>query len=72
MAPELSGAPDTGLHLVDHQHDAVLVGALDLPQGLEITEEIFIDEKPDYYDLAGDRPRLTGAEVLAKFQESQK
>ena len=56
----------------DDSHWAVLAGTLDLPQGLALTEEIFIDEKPDYYDLAGDRPRLTGAEVLAKFQESQK
>ena len=31
VAPELSGAPDTGLHLVDHQHDAVLVGPLAQP-----------------------------------------
>ena len=26
-APELSGSPEAGLHLVDHQQDAVLVGA---------------------------------------------
>jgi hypothetical protein len=31
-------------------------------------EEIFIDEKPDYYAFAGDRERLTGAETLAKAQ----
>ncbi|MCI4643950.1 MAG: GFA family protein [Hyphomonadaceae bacterium] len=52
-------------------HWAVLVGTLDLPEGFSIGEEIFIDEKPDYYDLAGDRPRLTGAEVFARFNESQ-
>ena len=51
---------------------AILAGTLDLPAGHQPVHEIFIDEKPDYYDLAGDRPRLTGAEVLAKFQESQK
>lgn len=32
-----------------------------------LAEEIFIDEKPEYYDFAGDRERLTGAEVMAKF-----
>ena len=32
-----------------------------------LSEEIFIDEKPDYYAFAGDRERLTGAEVMAKF-----
>ena len=47
---------------------AVLAGALDLPPGMRIREEIFIDEKPDYYDLAGDRERVTGAEILARFQ----
>ncbi len=32
-----------------------------------MTEEIFIDEKPGYYDFAGERERLTGPEVMAKF-----
>ena len=32
-----------------------------------LAEEIFIDEKPDYYAFAGERERLTGAEVMAKF-----
>lgn len=50
---------------------AVLAGSLDLPPGIALKQEIFIDEKPDYYDLAGDRPRLTGAEVIAQFQEDQ-
>ena len=32
-----------------------------------IEREIFIDEKPGFYDIAGDRPRLTGAEAIAEF-----
>lgn len=32
-----------------------------------MSEEIFIDEKPDYYAFAGERERLTGPEVMAKF-----
>ena len=32
-----------------------------------LAEEIFIDEKPDYYAFAGDAEKLTGAEVMAKF-----
>ena len=32
-----------------------------------LAEEIFIDEKPLYYSFAGERERLTGAEVMAKF-----
>jgi hypothetical protein len=31
-----------------------------------LSEEIFIDEKPDYYAFAGDTEKLTGAEVIAK------
>ncbi len=47
---------------------AVSAGALDLPDGLPIEKEIFIDEKPDYYAFAGERPRLTGPEFLAQLQ----
>lgn len=32
-----------------------------------MSREIFIDEKPDNYAFAGDRDRMTGAEVFAKF-----
>ena len=32
-----------------------------------LAEEIFIDEKPDYYAFAGDAKKLTGAEVMANF-----
>lgn len=49
---------------------AIASGALDLPAGFEITKEIFIDEKPDFYALAGDRPRYTGEEFLAMIQSS--
>lgn len=44
---------------------AVCAGSLDLPDGLKLGQEIFIDEKPDLFDLAGDQPKLTGAEFLA-------
>ncbi len=47
---------------------AVSAGALDLPSGISIEKEIFIDEKPDYFELAGDRPRLTGHEFFAQLQ----
>ena len=46
----------------------ILAGALDLPDGMTLGSEIFIDEKPDFYDLAGERPRLTGPEFLAQLQ----
>ncbi|MEQ9316976.1 MAG: GFA family protein [Henriciella sp.] len=46
---------------------AVLAGTLDLPPGHSIRMEIFADQKPDYFDLAGERPRLTTEETLARF-----
>lgn len=44
---------------------AIGAGTLDIPPGSHIGKEIFIDEKPDYYDFAGDQPKLTGPEFLA-------
>jgi hypothetical protein len=29
--------------------------------------EIFVEDKPDAFDFAGDHPRLTGAEAIKKF-----
>lgn len=34
---------------------------------LPLAEEIFIEEKPDYYAFAGDAAKLTGEEVKAKY-----
>jgi hypothetical protein len=39
--------------------------------GRRLAGEIFIDEKPAYYTLAADVPKLTGAEVFAEFQAAQ-
>ncbi|MEQ8435477.1 MAG: GFA family protein [Oceanicaulis sp.] len=33
-----------------------------------IGEHIFIDQKPEYYDFAGDAPRLTRAQLLAEIE----
>ena len=40
-------------------------GVFDLPAGFGIEQQIFIDEKPDWYDLAQETPRLTGEQVIA-------
>lgn len=42
-------------------------GLFDSAGGFQFAEEIFIDDKPDYYDFAGQRERLAGQEVMAKF-----
>lgn len=33
----------------------------------DFVEEIFVDEQPGYYAFAGERERLTGAEIQEKF-----
>ncbi|MEG0922678.1 MAG: GFA family protein [Comamonas sp.] len=38
--------------------------------GLQLTQQIYIDEKPPYYGLVNDTPKLTGAEVMALHQGS--
>lgn len=42
-------------------------GLFDLPEGLSIHEEIFVDEQPDYYRFDTTAPRLTGAEMMERF-----
>ena len=50
----------------------VMSGAMDsLPDGLPVTQEFFIDRKPDYYDFEGERKRLTSEEVFALFAEHE-
>jgi hypothetical protein len=43
-----------------------LAGLFDLPKGFGIEQQIFVDEKPDWYDIAQESPMLTGAEVIAE------
>jgi hypothetical protein len=43
------------------------VGAFDDPTPFRLVREIFIDHKPEGYALAGDHPRWTEAETLARL-----
>lgn len=43
---------------------AVWAGTFDDPDGLELAGEIFIDEKPGFYEFVGNHPRKTGQEFL--------
>ncbi len=43
------------------------VGVFDDPSAFQLASEIFIDEKPDGYAFAGDHPRLTASETIAKL-----
>ena len=52
-------------------HYALSAGALDDPGGLTLAREFYIDKKPSYYALAGDRLRLTEADVIKMFAPPQ-
>lgn len=41
-----------------------LAGLFKLPPGLPIKHQIFIDEKPDWFDIAQDSPKKTGPEII--------
>jgi len=45
----------------------VPVGLLDVAPGLNFDHQIFIEEKPAYYDFANDTKNMTGEEVFAQF-----
>ena len=48
----------------------ICAGTFDDSSLFKLVGEIFIDNKPDGYDFAGDHPRLTEAETIAKFSPS--
>lgn len=48
----------------------VPIGLLDDANGLALKREIFIDRKPDCFDVAGEHDRLTEAETMALFAPS--
>lgn len=54
-------------HLVPADEYMISANALDAQSGLTLTSQIFIDEKPDWYDFANITPTLTGAEVIAMY-----
>ncbi|WP_026942949.1 GFA family protein [Hellea balneolensis] len=47
---------------------SVCVGAVQgISDDVKITKEFFIEEKPGFYNLEGEREKLTGAEVFALY-----
>lgn len=43
------------------------VGLLEDQNGLNFINQIFVDEKPDFYDFSNDTNKMTGAEVFAHY-----
>jgi hypothetical protein len=63
-----------GTTLYYHLTDSEMIhssqaGLFDLPAGLEIHEEIFVDEQPDYYRFDTTAPRITSAEMFERFEK---
>lgn len=52
---------------VDGRFQSVPVALIGDPEDMPFAMEIFIDDKPAYYTFAGERTRMTGAEVMAAF-----
>ena len=53
--------------LVGKDFSAVSAEAIDDKSSLTFTSQIFIDDKPAYYDFANKTHNMTGAEVSAAF-----
>jgi hypothetical protein len=53
--------------VVDKDIYYLSAGVLDDQAALQLAMQMFIDDKPHFYDIAGDAPRLTGEQVVALF-----
>ncbi len=55
----------------DGSHVVSSAGTLGEAEGFALTHEIFIDEKPAYYELANATTKLTGEQVFEMFGAEQ-
>jgi len=53
--------------IVEADHYVLCAGILDDQAGLALTSQVFIDDKPDFYDFANETRNMTGAEVFAMY-----
>ena len=53
--------------IVEADQYFLCAGVLDNPEGLVLTSQIFIDEKPAFYGFANETKTMTGAEVFALY-----
>lgn len=45
-----------------------VAGMFDLPEGVPIKHQIFVDEKQDWFDIAQKTPMKTGAQIIAEAE----
>ena len=58
-------------HLKGTDRYIMCCGAFDDAEQFTLTGEIYIDEKPQGYNFAGDHPRMTGAEFMASIADGE-
>jgi hypothetical protein len=72
---ELGFCKTCGSHLfyrsVDDSEYIIQVGSFDSDEGFVFDQQIFIDEKPSYYQFANKTNNLTGAEVFAQYESNE-
>ncbi len=56
--------------LKENQQYMMAVGVFDNCEDIVFDHQVFIDEKPGYYDFANETKNMTGAEVFALFAPS--
>ncbi|MBN6064487.1 GFA family protein [Aggregatibacter actinomycetemcomitans] len=54
-------------HLLGTQSYEISAGLFSAQTDFKLEDEIFIDRKPAFYELKNDVPKLTEAEVMAKY-----
>jgi hypothetical protein len=53
-------------HFLPTGSRSFLAGLFELPKGFGIERQIFVDEKPDWYDIAQESPMLTAEQTVAE------
>jgi hypothetical protein len=73
---ELGFCKSCGSHLfyrlIDNGEYLIQTGTFDSANGFVLDQQIFIDEKPSFYNFANKTRDLTGAEVFAQYESTEK
>ncbi|MCL5427171.1 MAG: aldehyde-activating protein, partial [Gammaproteobacteria bacterium] len=56
-------------HLLSSDEYALSAGLFQQGANFEMSSQIFIEQKPDYYDFANETPTMTGEQAFAHFSE---
>ncbi|WP_317622260.1 hypothetical protein [Pseudohongiella acticola] len=57
-------------HLLPANEYILPAGLFEDGSDFKMTSQIFIDEKPGYYEFSNATPEMTGEQVFARFAES--